>query len=581
MQKGYPMTKKEIQALRHPFVKELFRNNKFNLVMTVLAAFLAAVSELVISWTIKGISDLISGDTTIRFGTLLFIAGIGFALMLIAWALDRTFLSRFRARAMQQYRKYVFDRLLEKGIQAFSGENSARYLSALSNDTNTIEQDYVRMLQNTIQVGITFVGALGMMLWYSPLLTLIAIGFSLLPIIVSVVLGNKAAVAEKNVSDRKERYTGMLKDVLSGFAVIKSFKAEKNIDRIHDESNNSVADAAKTREKVKLHVSYASGLAGGVLQFGVFFVAAALALSGKGGITAGTAIVFVQLLNYVLAPIQVFPTFYAGKKSAYSLIDKLAEALSKNVSDQGEHIAPRLSEGISVRDLAFAYEEGKPVLRGVNMELRAGGCYALVGGSGSGKSTILNLLMASSKNYQGEILYDGKELKTVSAGSLYDLVSIIQQNVFVFNSTIRDNITMFSQFPEEEIDRAVRLSGLKKLIEEKGADYLCGENGSGLSGGERQRISIARALLRKTPVLFVDEATASLDAETSFEVLDAILKLDGYTRVIVTHDLDESILRRCTDLFALKNGAVSEQGTFDDLMAQKGYFYSLFTVSQR
>ncbi|MBR3277263.1 MAG: ABC transporter ATP-binding protein [Eubacterium sp.] len=575
------MNKKEIQALRHPFVKELFRNNKFNLVMTVLAAFLAAVSELVISWTIKGISDLISGDTTIRFGTLLFIAGIGFALMLIAWALDRTFLSRFRARAMQQYRKYVFDRLLEKGIQAFSGENSARYLSALSNDANTIEQDYVRMLQNTIQVGITFVGALGMMLWYSPLLTLIAIGFSLLPIIVSVVLGNKAAVAEKNVSDRKERYTGMLKDVLSGFAVIKSFKAEKNIDRIHDESNNSVADAAKTREKVKLHVSYASGLAGGVLQFGVFFVAAALALSGKGGITAGTAIVFAQLLNYVLAPIQVFPTFYAGKKSAYSLIDKLAEALSKNVSDQGEHIAPRLSEGISVRDLAFAYEEGKPVLRGVDMELRAGGCYALVGGSGSGKSTILNLLMASSKNYQGEILYDGKELKTVSASSLYDLVSIIQQNVFVFNSTIRDNITMFSQFPEEEIDRAVRLSGLKKLIEEKGADYLCGENGSGLSGGERQRISIARALLRKTPVLFVDEATASLDAETSFEVLDAILKLDGYTRVIVTHDLDESILRRCTDLFALKNGAVSEQGTFDDLMAQKGYFYSLFTVSQR
>ena len=575
------MTKKEIQALRRPFVKELFRNNKFNLVMTVLAAFLAAVSELVISWTIKGISDLISGDTTLRFGTLLLVAGIGFALMLIAWVLDRTFLSAFRARAMQQYRKYAFDRLLEKGIQAFSGENSARYLSALSNDANTIEQDYVRMLQNTIQVGITFVGALGLMLWYSPLLTLIAIGFSLLPIMVSVVLGNKAAVAEKDVSDRKERYTGMLKDVLSGFAVIKSFKAEKSISALHDESNNSVADAANSREKVKLHVSYASGLAGGVLQFGVFFVAAALALSGKGGITAGTAIVFVQLLNYVLAPIQVFPTFYAGKKSAYSLIDKLAEALSKNVSDQGEHIAPRLSEGISVRDLAFAYEEGKPVLRGVDMELRAGGCYALVGGSGSGKSTILNLLMASSKNYQGEILYDGKELKTVSAGSLYDLVSIIQQNVFVFNSTIRDNITMFSQFPEEEIDRAVRLSGLKKLVEEKGADYLCGENGSGLSGGERQRISIARALLRKTPVLFVDEATASLDAETSFEVLDAILKLDGYTRVIVTHDLDESILRRCTDLFALKNGAVSEQGTFDDLMAQKGYFYSLFTVSQR
>ena len=155
------MDKKEITALRRPFVKELFRKNMFNLVMTVLAAFLVAASNLVISWTIKAISDLISGDTTTSYGTLLLVASVGFVMMLAAWLLDRTFLSKFRAKAMQQYRKYVFDRLLEKGIQAFSGENSARYLSALSNDANTIEQDYLRLLQNMIEVGITFIGALG------------------------------------------------------------------------------------------------------------------------------------------------------------------------------------------------------------------------------------------------------------------------------------------------------------------------------------------------------------------------------------------------------------------------------------
>ena len=172
------MTKAEIKALRRPFLKELFRKNKFNFAMTLVSSLLAAGSNLLISWTLKGTSDLIAGDRTYSLGKLLLAAGVGLVMLLIGWVLDHFFLSAFRAKAMKQYREYAFDRLMEKGIQAFSGENTSLYISALSNDVNTIEQDYVRKLQRVVEVAVTFVGALIMMIWYSPLLTLIAIGFS-------------------------------------------------------------------------------------------------------------------------------------------------------------------------------------------------------------------------------------------------------------------------------------------------------------------------------------------------------------------------------------------------------------------
>lgn len=152
--------------------------------------------------------------------------------------------------------------------------------------------------------------------------------------------------------------------------------------------------------------------------------------------------------------------------------------------------------------------------------------------------------------------------------------------MFVFNATIQDNITMFSDFPKDRVENAIRLSGLSCVIKEKGADYLCGENGNGLSGGEKQRISIARSLIKNSQVLLVDEATASLDSETAFQVSSAILDLENVTAVVVTHALDESLLKRYDSILTLKNGAVVEEGTFDELIMNKGYFHSLFTVSQ-
>ena len=330
---------------------------------------------------------------------------------------------------------------------------------------------------------------------------------------------------------------------------------------------------------MELVVEMLSTSAGIVVQFGVFLVGAYLALSDV-GISAGSVLVFVQLLNYVVNPIGTIPKCLAERKAAKALMEKLVAALDENVREEGSVEKHTLDHAITVRDLSFGYESEKTVLKHINLRFEAGKSYAVVGASGSGKSTLLNLLMASHTDYKGDILYDEVSLREISSKALYDMVSAVQQNVFIFNASIRDNITMFSEFPTEEVDRAIKLSGLSELIAQRGENYLCGENGSGLSGGEKQRVSIARSLLKKAQVLLVDEATAALDAETAHYVVDAVLNLESITRIVITHDMDRSLLERYDEIVVLKNGGIVETGTFAQLMERKEYFYSLFTVSQ-
>lgn len=565
---------------RKQFITQFFVQNKINFGLAVLATIGLSLVNLGISWLLQQVIDVMTGTgNTFDLLTLTYISiGLIGSILVIGWVNFQS-KPKFNAQAMRQYKDYAFSLLTKKGINAFSSENTSVYLSALSNDTTNIEANYLNNTFTLVSQSLSFVGAFIMMIWYSPLLTLSAILLSLLPLLASLLAGNRLMSAEKNVSDRNASYVATLKDCLSGFSVVKSFKAEKQIIKMLANSNQSAEGSKQARNKLNSIISIAAASAGAAAQLGVFLVGAYLALTGN-GITAGVVLVFVNLMNFVIQPIAEVPGLLANRKAAIGLIDKLADSLSSNVRESGRSIENKLEHSIRLENVSFSYDQEKVILKDINLKLEKGKSYVIVGGSGSGKSTLLNLLMAANSNYSGHIYYDDVELRDISSESLYDLVSIIQQNVFVFNSTIEDNITMFSEFKREEIDHAIKLSGLSTLIEQKGKDYLCGENGSGLSGGEKQRISIARSLLRRTPVLFVDEATSSLDVETAFGVTNSILDLDGLTKVMITHTLDEAILRRCDAIITLKSGTVKEIGSFDELMKDKGYFYSLFTVSQ-
>ena len=568
---------KASSKLTRPYIRAMYRKNHLAFLTALAASLTSTPLILAVSWLLGEVLDTVTaGD----LGRLVWCLWFALFLALANFLADSVYawsMSRFIHRAMAQYKDYAFARLSEKGISAFARENTSRYLSALTNDAASIEENYLKSNFGLAAQSLVFLGGLGMMFWYSAVLALAALGLSVLPILASLLMGGELSRRESQVSDGNQRFVSRLKDLLGGFAVIKSFKAEQEAREQFEAANSETEEIKRRRRRWQAMLTAAVGLCGIVMQFGIFLFGAYLAMEGR--ITGGAVIAIVNLSGNVLNPIQTVPQYWAARKAARGLIEKLARMLEENRSRPGRAIQPALREAIELQDVTFGYEPDRPVLRNVSLRLEAGKKYALVGASGSGKSTLLNLLMGAWGGYGGSVTIDGQELREVSGDSLYDLMSLIGQNVFLFDDTIRRNITMFRDFPDQQVADAVKRSGLTSLVAQKGGDYRCGENGGDLSGGELQRISIARTLLRGAPVLLLDEATASLDNQTAYEVTDAILGLEGLTRLVVTHRLEAALLERYDEIFVLRSGAVAERGRFADLMDRKGYFYSLYNVT--
>lgn len=560
------------------FIHQLYYKNRINFIVTIILTIAMSSLNLMISWLIQQIMDSMANQNMQSVVRCAWIAASVVIAYTVANAVHRAVYPRFLQRAMQQYRDYAFSRLTQKSLRSFSKESTALYVSALTNDCTSIENNYLTATFTLIEFLFCFLGALIMMLYYSPVMLVLAVALSFLPVAVSMTAGNRLTEQEKEISKKNERFVSIVNELLSGFPVIKSFRAETQASRLFSQRNEQAEEAKKNKRRTEQLISLLANDAGIIAQMGIFLAGAWLAISNK-GVTAGVVIVFVQLMNYILNPISQVPLLWSNRKAAIALMEKLSDALSENVREEGREKLNGFSEKIEVKDLTYGYEPESHVLKDLDVQFDAGKSYAIVGGSGSGKSTLLNLLMGSSSNYRGEICIDGVSIKNIESESLYQLMTSVQQNVFIFNDTIRNNVTMFHEFPDREVTLALERSGLSEFIEKRGEDFVCGENGANLSGGERQRISIARALLRKSPILLVDEATAALDAATARAVSFSILNLVGMTRIVVTHRLEEAILRRYDKILVMKNGTICEQGNFDTLMQQKGQFYSLFQIA--
>lgn len=569
---------KKDTSTKKTLISQFYRSNKKYYAASIVTAILLASLDIILSWILQQLADVATNSSLLSFQQVMIVLAIFMLFVAAIEFSDARILPKYVRNASVNYKNYILARIMNKDITDFSSEDSSRYVTTLTTDATSIEDKYIKSNINILTYVVTFFGALGMMIYYSPLLTLVSAVLTVLPIIASMIKGNKLIEVEKNVSQRNASFIATISDFTKGFPLVKNFKAEAPVLNNLLKSNIELENDKESGYITKLNVRAISGVAGITSQLGVAVFSVYLVLQNE-GFTLGMMIVFVNLMNYIIQPIANLPGIISERKAALALVEKAADLIDSSAVVEGDKDLGKLQNSISLEDVNFAYEEDRTILKDVNLQFKKGKSYALVGASGSGKSTLLKLVMSEVRPEAGKILYDDIDLNTARLDSVYEEISMIQQNVFIFNASILDNITMFQDFPAAEVQEVIRRSSLDKLIAEKGMEYLCGENGKNLSGGEKQRISIARALLKDSSIILTDEATSSLDKETSYQITKDILGLTEKTRIMVTHTLDESLLKMYDQIVVLRDGKVVEQGSFEELLANDNYFKSFYSIS--
>ena len=610
----------------NPLSRNFFKNNSLNLFMAVLGTSVLSLAILSVPQLFQILIDYLSGSREYSLkGIILLTAGI-FLMEFFSAVATYFFRTKFSTRAVLQYRNFACDYLLKKKVADFYASNSSVYLSALSNDLMKIKEQFLDQIPIITQIFFCGIGAIIVMLRYNVFLACMSCVLSLIPFFAALYSGKNMGELEERLSTKNAEYLAFLKDFSIGFTIIKSYKVEAIFSKLHAAVNEKTEETMLRRERCVEKVNYFAAISGYITRLSILFLSAYIAFT-RHSISIGTVIAFSQLIHYLIDPLSSLPSMLSEAKAAYRLTDKFWEIIKsgeelQNTSENNrvkEEIAEiqsvtedkkiieeqEISEqkqsldeaalslhgellsitsiarkacSISFNHICFSYSEGKEVLKELNLRVKEGEKVVLLGTSGSGKSTILKILMGMERAQSGTIRIGGQDTMDLGEDRIFKEISYIQQEVFIFDGTIRENICLFQTYREEELQSVIERAGLRNLVKEKGLSYRCGENGAALSGGERQRISIARSLLRKTPILLADEITASLDKENSYLVLDTLLNIENTTEILVLHDLDSRILSRVDRICVLKNGKVEEEGNFTELLEKKGYFYALYHV---
>jgi ATP-binding cassette subfamily B protein len=475
-------------------------------------------------------------------------------------------------------RAELFEHIQRLSFSYHDNNKTGHLLSNLTNDLFEIGEVAHHGPEDVFTVVMTLVGSFAVMLHIHFKLAILT--FIVVPALVVIVVycNQRMAMAMRTMLKRMGEFNARVEDTIGGIRLVQAFANEEYERQQFQKDNDRFKDAKiRSYRIMALNISLSYLMMRIIILFvllcGAYFII-------RGELTVGNFMAFVLLTNLFFRPIEKinaiiesYPKAYAGFKRFLALLDTEPEIADRPGAIPLDHV----KGDISYRGVRFGYDEDRPVLNGIDLDIRAGETVAFVGPSGAGKTTICSLLPRFYDVQAGSITIDGHDIRDIQLASLRKQIGIVQQDVFLFSGTLRDNIRYGKlDATDEEIWEAVRRAELEAFIRSlpDGLDTVVGERGVKLSGGQKQRISIARMFLKNPPILILDEATSALDTETEASIQRALNELaEGRTTLIIAHRL--ATIRHADRIIVVTPDGIEEQGTHDELLARGGHYAKL------
>ena len=538
--------------MKHRTVNDYFKQQWPRLILfaafTLGVSFFAPLKNFQLKWLI----DSKSKQEALGY------MGLVFAITFSSWffeRLSRRSFTRIACGAVEQVRQRILEQVLHRTVAQYNAEGDAAYLSLLTTDLRTLYDDYYMSLFNIVFWGGIMLCALAMYLYISPVMLLAILLVTIPPLVLPRRMNERLKATRDAFSLQMADYTQQLKELLGGFEIIRSFLREDAYAALHQKAarkaRESELDYQQSLNAMVTNTSLISNLIFPV----VMLVGLFLAFDGR--LTMGTVSTAASMANFVITPCHQIAQCWAKVKSSQGIRQRLEAAMAEpQAAEQGEPIGH--IDSIQCETVRFAYPNtAEPVLKDASLTVDAAQKVALVGESGCGKSTLAKLLFQYYPDYSGNILFNGRQVRTLDRTALYRRVGYIAQTAYLFHDTIRNNICLHEDFPDEQLAHAIAAAGLTDWVASlpDGLDTVISENGKNLSGGQRQRIGIARLALRSYDLIIADEITASLDPDTSQQVMENLIAMPCMV-VAITHDVAGSFMHQFDKVYRVEHGVV-------------------------